>query len=150
MRYLFYLFCLLINVSNLSQAQPRYQENYHSLIEIGDHAFATEIADTPAKMQQGMMFRPSMEDNQAMIFVYPRPQGMAFWMKNTLIPLDMLFFDARGYLQEIKHEVPPCKTPNCPTYPSRHRNIQYVVELKGGTAAHLNLTVGDKLNACGI
>lgn len=147
MRYfLFFVGLSLLPV----QAQPRYQEAYSSWIEIGEYAFAAEIANTPAKMQQGMMHRPDMADDQAMIFVYPRPQRMTFWMKNTLIPLDMLFFDARGYLQEIKHSVPPCKTQRCPTYPSRHTHIQYVVELKGGTAQRLNLQAGDKLNACDI
>ncbi len=147
MRY--YLFLLSMWLCPVG-AEPLYQENYDSLIEIGDYAFVSEIADTPEKMQQGMMYRPSIADNQAMIFVYPRPQRMSFWMKNTLIPLDMLFFDPQGFLLEIKHKVPPCKTVMCPTYPSQHANIRYVVELKGGMAKQLNLQLGDKLNGCGI
>lgn len=127
-----------------------YQENYNSFIYIGDHEFQTEIANTLPKMQKGMMFRPHMKTNQAMIFVYPRVQRMQFWMKNTLIALDMLFFDAKGQLLEIKSNVPPCKTAACPTYDSRHHNILYVVELKAGTAEQLNIRVGDKLNGCGF
>lgn len=147
MRYFFFFLSLMTTTVNTA---PLYHEDYSSLIEIGNHAFATEIVNTPTKMQLGMMYRPKMADEQAMLFVYPRPQRMAFWMKNTLLPLDMLFFDALGRLQEIKRNIPPCKTSRCPTYPSRHNNILYVVEVKGGTAERLNLQVGDKLNACGI
>lgn len=136
-------------MTQISCAQD-YQEDYSSLIAIADHEFHTEIADTLPKMRKGMMFRPNMAANQAMIFIYPKAQRMTFWMKNTLIPLDMLFFNQRGQLLEIKNQVPPCKTAQCPTYTSVHDDIYYVVELKGGVAAALNIQVGAKLKGCGI
>lgn len=119
--------------------------DYSGRIMIGQHRFSSETADTPHKMQRGMMFRRSMADDQAMIFIYSRPQAVTFWMKNTRIALDMLFFDASGELLEIKHNVPPCKNSVCPTYPSRQQNIQYVVELKGGISEKLGIHVGNRL-----
>lgn len=146
MRY-FFVFTFTLATQASIGAQPVYQENYNQLITVGDNIFATEIANTPEKMQRGMMFRSSMADDQAMLFVFPRPQGVVFWMKNTLIPLDMLFFDANGYLLEIKSNVPPCKSRPCQHYASQHHNIRYVVELKAGTAEKQQITVGDRLNA---
>lgn len=142
MRYLFIFAFALVSLG----AQPTYQENYSQQISIGDNAFATEIANTPEKMQRGMMFRTNMADNQAMLFVFTRPQPVVFWMKNTLIPLDMLFFDADGKLLEIKPNVPPCKRRPCKNYASAHSNIRYVVELKAGTVEKQRIAVGDSLH----
>ncbi|PIE42405.1 MAG: hypothetical protein CSA47_00890 [Gammaproteobacteria bacterium] len=124
--------------------------NYTSWIWIGEHEFATEIANTPAAMQRGMMMRPGIEDNEAMLFVFTRPKPVTFWMKNTLIPLDMLFFNARGLLQEIKAAVPPCRTSRCPTYPSQYDDNVFVVEMQSGMAKKRNIQIGDKLNGCGF
>lgn len=127
------------------KGQSLYHEDYSSAIDIGGVAFEAEIADTPEKLQKGMMYRPSMKANQAMVFIYPQPQRAYFWMKNTLIPLDMLFFDASGSLLEIKHRVPPCKVADCPVYPSKQTQIKYVVELKAGASETLGIEPGDKL-----
>lgn len=141
------LFSFLLTIANCAETERPspllYQENYKTPLAISNQIFMTEIADTPESMQKGMMFRPTMADNQAMLFVYPTPQPMAFWMKNTRIPLDMLFFDANYRLQEIKANVPPCQTANCPDYPAKHDNNQYVIELKGGSAKKFGITVGD-------
>lgn len=146
MRYIFLI--LIATVTMGAKSPPR--EDYSALIEIGDATFETEVADTVEKMQRGMMYRPQMADNQAMIFVFPSPRKATFWMKNTLIPLDMLFFDGKGILREVKHNVPPCDSDDCPTYPTQSEQIKYVVELKGGTAEKRQLVIGDKLNGCGF
>lgn len=117
-------------------------------LKIGNTAFMSEIASTPRSMQRGLMFREWLPENAAMLFLYQHPQPVSFWMKNTLIPLDILFFDARGYLVEIKYEVPPCVADPCPVYPSRHQNIQYVVELNAGIAKKRDIRIGDRLQAC--
>ncbi len=130
---------------NTPQKTQQYQENYHTPIAIGQHQFIAEIADTPQAMQQGMMYRPSIKDNQAMLFIFSKPQPMTFWMKNMQIPLDMLFFDKAGVLQEIKTDVPACQADPCPTYPAQNDNNQIVAEIKVGQAKKLGLTVGDRL-----
>ncbi len=125
--------------------KPLYQENYHTPIAIGQHQFMAELADTPEAMQQGMMYRPSIKENQAMLFIYEQPQPMSFWMKNMRISLDMLFFDSKGVLQEIKTNVPACQAEPCPIYPSRYDNNQIVAEIKAGLAKKLGLAIGDRL-----
>ncbi len=128
-----------------------YAESYDDAwVFVGNQDFQTELAITPAKQRQGLMFRKSMQDNQAMLFIYQKPRRVAFWMKNTLIPLDMLFFDDNARLVEIKENVPPCKTATCPTYPARHPNIKYVLEINAGLSEKLGLKVGDALYGCGI
>ncbi len=128
-----------------------YAEAYDDAwVFVGNQDFQTELAITPAEQRQGLMFRKSMQDNQAMLFIYQKPRRVAFWMKNTLIPLDMLFFDDNGSLVEIKENIPPCKTATCPTYPARYPRIKYVLEINAGLSQKLGLKVGDKLYGCGI
>lgn len=106
------------------------------------HYFASEIAQTPQQRQTGMMYRTDLAVHQAMLFVFSTPEKRVFWMKNVQIPLDMLFFDHRGQLQEIKSNVPPCYSETCPTYPTKQANSQYVLEIKGGTAEQYQLRIG--------
>ncbi|MGY0398832.1 MAG: DUF192 domain-containing protein [Ostreibacterium sp.] len=141
-------FCFATQINAELAKKPLYQENYNSCLAIGQYSFKTEMANTIKTREKGMMYRPSMLEKQAMVFIYSHPQPLAFWMKNTLIPLDMLFFNAEGLLQEIKANVPPCKTDNCPIYPAKHSDNQFVVELKSGTAKKLNLMTGIRLDAC--
>ncbi|PID62993.1 MAG: hypothetical protein CR974_02435 [Gammaproteobacteria bacterium] len=136
------LLCVLLP----AQAQFLTQENYNTPIRIGHAYFVAEVVDTPQTMARGMMFRSHMTDRQAMIFVFSRPKRVNFWMKNTLIALDMLFFAADGQLLEIKHRVQPCRSSPCPTYPSRSRRVQFVIELKAGSAKKYALKRGDKLH----
>lgn len=62
-----------------------------ALIFVGAAEFKTELAITPAEQRKGLMFRQSLKEDEAMLFIYPAPRSVAFWMRNTLIPLDMLF-----------------------------------------------------------
>lgn len=141
-----YLLFILITISTWGQAQPlRYRENYQTPISIAEQPFMAEIVSTPKAMQLGMMYRPDIAEHQAMLFVYPKPQAMAFWMKNMQIPLDILFFNQAGSLQEIKANVPPCQTQSCPIYPAKQDDNQFVVEIRAGQAEKLGLQVGDKL-----
>lgn len=121
---------------------------YDHQVVLGKATLQTEIADTPKTMQQGMMYRKDMADNQAMLFLFEQPKRRFFWMKNTLIALDMIFLDDNGIVTEIKPHVPPCRTDDCPLYPSHSDNILYVVEVKGGIAEKAGINVGDKLGIC--
>lgn len=73
----------------------------------GETRFSVEIADDPEERSKGLMFRESMPRGAGMLFVYETPQRAAFWMKNTLIPLDMLFLDATGTVTSVHHDAIP-------------------------------------------
>jgi uncharacterized membrane protein (UPF0127 family) len=114
-------------------------------IAVGDTPFQAEIARTAQERQQGLMFRRHLPGRHGMLFIQPEPAPAAFWMKNTYIALDLLYFDETGSLVEIFANVPPCNTPHCPTYMSR-RAIKYILEINGGSAEQLGIEPGDRLS----
>ena len=112
-------------------------------VELAHHRYTVEIADTDAEWERGLMFRVHMADSHGMLFVFPDAQPRYFWMKNTLIPLDIIFFDARKRLINVSADTPPCRADPCPTYASA-APAKYVLELNAGTAAKLGLKPGDR------
>jgi uncharacterized membrane protein (UPF0127 family) len=107
----------------------------------GPHKFTVELATSPTQMEQGLMFRRSMAPDAGMLFDYKAPSMAMMWMKNTLIPLDMLFVDAEGRIVNI-HEraVPGSLATIAAAAPARA-----VIELNGGTAARLGIRPGDRV-----
>ena len=104
--------------------------------------FEVEVASAPADREQGLMFRKSLGANAGMLFLYPDEAPVAFWMKNTLIPLDMLFLKADGSIAHIAHNaVPLDETPIESGAP-----VKAVLEVKGGTAAALGIKEGDRVD----
>ncbi len=115
-----------------------------------DHTKVTvEIADTDAKRQRGLMFREQMAPGDGMIFLFDEPGNYPFWMKNTLIPLDMIWLDRNAEIVWIAESVPPCKADPCPSYDHKGQAL-YVVEVVSGFAKEHRLKVGDKLVLQGI
>ncbi len=110
---------------------------------------SVEIADTEPVRERGLMFRQQLAPNEGMIFVFPEAGYYPFWMKNTLIPLDMLWLDPRGRIVSIAASVPPCKADPCPSYPP-DANASYVVEVVSGFARQHGLKVGDQLKLEGV
>lgn len=113
-------------------------------VTVGRATFQVEVAQTFEERQQGLMFRRELPQDQGMLFVQP-PGPAAFWMKNTYIPLDLLYFDADGRLLQIRANTPPCTTPNCPIYPSAATTVRYVLEINAGEAVRRGIQVGDRL-----
>ena len=107
----------------------------------GDHIFKVQVAATPEQQEQGLMFYRSLGGDQGMIFPYDPPQSVSFWMKNTLIPLDMLFIRADGTIARIATAKPLDETP----VPSGEP-IAAVLEIRGGRAAELGIRTGDKVD----
>lgn len=107
----------------------------------GRHRFTIELAATPAERAQGLMFRESMPEDHGMLFDFETEQPVAFWMKNTPLPLDMLFIDKTGTIVRIAADTTPySETP----VPSR-QPVRAVLELHAGTAARLGITPGAKV-----
>ena len=114
-------------------------ENTIELRQNGVQAeFNVELAIKPDEQAQGLMFRESMPQFDGMLFINEHPRRVSFWMKNTLISLDILFIDATGVVQTIKHRATPLDTSPIPG----GDNIQYVLEISGGLATLLGLSEG--------
>lgn len=112
--------------------------------QTGDITYYIETADTKAKMIKGLMFRKSLPSNSGMLFIFDKthPQPVSMWMKNTYIPLDMLFIDEAGKIIGIAQNTQPLslKTISPTTKP-----VSAVVELNAGEVKKNNIKIGDKV-----
>lgn len=113
-------------------------------VELMGQHFSVEIADTDAAREHGLMDRAQMDKDHGMLFIFDDDAPRAFWMKNTRIPLDMLFFDADRRLVSVKYNAPPCTADPCASY-SSGAPARYVLELNGGRARELGVSPGDVL-----
>ncbi len=107
----------------------------------GQARFRVEVADDAAERAQGLMFVRQMPRFSGMLFVYDRPQAVAFWMRNTFIPLDMIFVAPDGVVARVHHRAKPLDTTSIPG----GDNIQYVLEINGGLAEQLGIAPGTQL-----
>ena len=108
--------------------------------------FTVEVAETPETQRRGLMERPALAPNAGMLFIFSDVAPRAFWMMNTLIPLDMLFIDADRRIINIQANAPPCVPPQrCPTYHST-APAQYVLEIAGGRAQAVGIRTGDHIH----
>ena len=105
------------------------------------HMFTVEAARTSAEQAKGLMFRTELPDSAGMIFPFPEPRIASFWMKNTVIPLDIIFVRADGTIESIADNTIPYST----TPVASGEPVMAVLELRGGLAAELGLTAGDKV-----
>jgi uncharacterized membrane protein (UPF0127 family) len=107
----------------------------------GPHRFTVEVAETSAQMEQGLMFRRSMPPDAGMLFDYKAPTVATMWMRNTFIPLDMLFVDAQGRIVNIRERA----VPQSLDVIAAAAPVRAVIELNGGTAARLGIAPGDRV-----
>lgn len=106
------------------------------------HKFKVEVAGTVDEQATGMMFRDSVGPDEGMIFPFPRPRPAGFWMKNTRIPLDLIFVRADGTIARIAaHAVPYCLDTVGVGEP-----VAAVLEIAGGRAAELGIAEGDRVS----
>lgn len=109
----------------------------------GPVGIQAEIADEPSEWQQGLMFREHLGENEGMLFVFPAEQVQKFWMKNTLIPLDIIFISAGNRVVDVQTALPCTKDP-CTLYVSKEPT-QYVVEVNAGFAVQNQVRTGDEV-----
>ncbi|MEZ5584959.1 MAG: DUF192 domain-containing protein, partial [Candidatus Competibacteraceae bacterium] len=110
-------------------AAPGLTQAHFQEVSVSTARFRVEIAQTLEERQRGLMFRTQLAADQGMLFVQPTPGQANFWMKNTYIPLDMLYFNDQGQLLEVHTDVPPCKAMPCPVYKSRTAQVKYILEI---------------------
>jgi uncharacterized membrane protein (UPF0127 family) len=104
--------------------------------------FEAEIADSPKERAKGLMFREKLEEDKGMLFVYPEERTYNFWMKNTLIPLDIIWISADKRIVHIE-EAMPCEEEPCKIY-SPEKEAQFILEIKGGMAEKKGIEIGDE------
>lgn len=115
------------------------------MVRLKGESFKVELALDHPTRERGLMFRDSMPDDHGMLFVFPSSGPQAFWMKNTRIPLDIMYFDSERGFVSASYRTPTCSGGNnCPSYPSEGR-ARYVLELNSGVGAALGLVPGDKI-----
>jgi uncharacterized membrane protein (UPF0127 family) len=103
----------------------------------GPHSFSIEIANTPQEQEQGLMYRRSMPDDHGMLFAFDQSEPLAFWMKNTPMPLDLVFVSSRGEVRAVRQGTPFSTDIISPNEP-----VRFVLELKAGIAEKAGISEG--------
>lgn len=109
-----------------------------------DRCVFAEIAATPETRMRGLMFRHALSEGRGMLFVYPRSDYWNFWMKNTEMPLDIIWLDGSRRVVHIARDAQPCMREPCRIYRSGEK-AAYVLELASGMSAKWRLGTGDRL-----
>jgi uncharacterized membrane protein (UPF0127 family) len=128
--------------------EPRQPAGARVIFPDGYVVSVETVADDELRAQ-GLMWRDRLRPATGMLFFFAEDGEYPFWMKNTLIPLDMIWIDSSKKVARIRHDVPPCKIENCPNYPP-HAIARYVLEVDGGTAKKHGLKEGDVLRFEGM
>ena len=129
------------NVSGLSEAGLELTPLTVTKANGETHRFSVEIARTPEQQERGMMFRESMGEDEGMIFPYANADFRSFWMKNTLIPLDIIYVKPDKTIANIAAMTQPMSL----DFHYSTEPVNLVLELKGGRAAELGIQPGDKV-----
>lgn len=108
----------------------------------GDYAFAVEIADDNDERAQGLMFRDKLAANSGMLFDFQTERPVAFWMKNTFIPLDMIFVSADGIVKNVHANA----FPQDPTSIPSDGPVRFVLEIPAGRSKEIGLKAGDRMD----
>ena len=144
-RYFLMLSALLVSlIGPAAQAQLQtFPKAELTIVSAGGpHKFTVELATTPGQMEQGLMFRRSLPPDAGMLFDYRAPSMASMWMKNTLIPLDMLFIGADGTVLDIHERAVPLSLDPIGT----DKPVLGVLELNGGTVSRLGIKRGDRID----
>ena len=135
----FALLCAFLASAPPARAQEL--EKLEFATRSGVHAFSVEVMRTPDQQARGLMFRRYMPDDRGMLFTFGRDEPVFMWMKNTYIPLDMVFIDRKGVVASIAADTEPFSERTIASGPP----VWGVVELNAGAAARMGLAVGDKV-----
>jgi hypothetical protein len=127
-----------VEISNSGQSLP-----IAATVDVRGQTIQLEVAKTLEQKAMGLMFRPELDANRGMLFLFDPPRPVSFWMKNVLIDLDMVFL-RNGKVIAIASNVPPCQAEPCPYY-GPPDVVDQVIELRGGRAAELGLQAGDRM-----
>ncbi|SMQ63419.1 hypothetical protein SAMN06295905_0812 [Devosia lucknowensis] len=108
----------------------------------GNHEFTVELVDTPESRAQGLMYRQELADDAGMLFDFKEERPVSFWMRNTYIPLDMIFIEADGTVLNVHVNARPHDTTSIPSAGP----VQFVLEIPGGRSVELGIEAGDQVS----
>ncbi len=114
-------------------------------VRINNHDIKVEIADSADERERGLMFRESLDEKTGMLFIFDDSGVINFWMKNTLINLDIIFIDENFRIINIARNALPCVEEPCTYYSSHEFPAKYVLEINGGEADKLGIKDGDEV-----
>lgn len=134
-------FVALLALSQASYAETCREDRLHLRGDWGSASFRIDLADTAQERSQGLMFVESMPADKGMLFIYDSPQRAAFWMRNTLIPLDMIFIGPEGVVRKVHHRAKPMDD----TSIDGGDGILAVLEINGGYAKRFGIAEGTEL-----
>ena len=141
---------MLVLVAFSANGAPPLQSFPRGSVEIvtanGEHKISVELATTEEQREQGLMYRPKLDRDFGMLFLYPSEQPINMWMKNTLIPLDMLFIRADGKIIHIRERAVPQSLETI----SSGGLAKATLELNGGTVSRLGIKEGDRVVGQGL
>jgi uncharacterized protein len=120
-----------------------YKNNFEKKVCFGDNCFIAELAKTEKKISQGLMFRDSLAPDRGMLFIFGQSGVYNFWMKNTKIPLDIIWLNDKKEIVFLADNVAPCYQEFCPSI-NPGEKAKYVLEINAGLAEKLRLKMGDK------
>lgn len=139
-------FCLLIIFGCADSYQIEVQSQNDILntpkVCFNEFCFNVEVADTLELRQKGLMYKEKLGTNEGMLFVFEKPDNYPFWMKNTLIYLDIIWIDSEGKVVAIQKYAEPCTYDPCKIY-DPGVNALYVLEIRGGLSVEKNIKIGD-------
>ena len=145
-RFLLIIFLLLIVSVIIFIGFKNYSSNLkQNKVCFKNDCFSVEVADTESKRTQGLMFRKKLEQDRGMLFIFDEEGIYSFWMKNTLIPLDIIWINEKDEVVFIKKYFQPCQEEPCKSV-TPDKEAKYVLEINGGLADKINIKVGDKFD----
>ncbi|MFZ2456746.1 MAG: DUF192 domain-containing protein [Candidatus Altiarchaeia archaeon] len=134
------IFLIVVSGGCTDQKEKNIRQVCHN-----EKCFDVELAETDEQRQRGLMGRESLDENKGMLFVYEENGIHTFWMKDTLIPLDMIWIDGDGTVVRIIENAEPCPKEYCPSI-NPNRKARYVLEINGGEANRTGLAEGSRLS----
>jgi uncharacterized membrane protein (UPF0127 family) len=140
--YAIIMVALMAAVVEAAPASVTFEESSLTIDAAHDRfEFQVEMAVSPAQRGRGLMFRESLEEDRGMLFDFGRPQRATMWMRNTYVPLDMLFIDADGRITQIAANTQPLSD----AVVASRQPVRAVLELRGGVSAKLGIKPGDRV-----
>ena len=135
---------LLVFLISCSQKSDKNLEEISIFSEKKNTVIFVEVVDQKQDMAKGLMYREKLEENNGMLFIFPQEQNLSFWMKNTYIPLDMIFISKDFKIVDVKSAV-PCHADPCLLYRPQ-KQAQYVVEVNRGFAEMHGIGANDTVD----